>query len=317
MTRPKQIRADSGFFGAPAAFTLPELLMVVAILAILGAITAGGLAGAASRTKADTTKNTIRRLSDAILEQYASYEDVVLTVSPPSGRSRLQHVRLLMREQMPDCWADVAPSTNIPTPTTAIGRAYQRYKQSHPVASASVAGAYESAECLYMIITHSGLFPDFLESIRSDAVGDIDRDGRKEFLDGWGRPIAFRRWAPGFSSKPGVALSPVQQEDLQPYPNKNFPDPIDVEENDTTSYALIPLIFSAGPDEATNNALSGADGYGILDVGPAGWPTAVVTGTTAGQSPTTHPSGASVGAPNPDNPTAYKDNITNHALLVE
>lgn len=293
---------------APAAFTLPELLMVVAILAILGAITAGGLAGAASRTKSDTTKNAIRRLSDAILEQYASYEDLVLTVTPPMGLTRLQHVRLLMREQMPDCWADVAPSTNIPSPTTGIGRAYQRYKQSHPVASANVAGAYESAECLYMIVAHSGLFPDFLESIRSDSVGDVDRDGRKEFLDGWGRPIAFRRWAPGFSSP----LSPVQFADPA-----NSPDPLDLNGNDPTSYALIPLIFSAGPDEATNNALGGKDGYGILDVGTSGWPTAVVTGTTAGQSPTTHPSTASVGAPNPANPTAYKDNITNHDLLIE
>lgn len=293
---------------ARSAFTLPELLMVVAILAIMGAIAAGGLAGAASRTKADTTKNMIRRLSDVILEQYASYEDLVLTVNPTPPQTRLQHVRLLMREQMPDCWADVAPSTNIPTPTTGIGRAYQRYKQSHPVASSNVAEAYESAECLYMIVTRSGLFPDFLESIRSDSVGDVDRDGRKEFLDGWGRPIAFRRWAPGFSP-----YSPVQPPDPV-----NSPDPIDVDGQDSTSYALIPLIFSAGPDEATNNALGGADGYGIVDVGPAGWPTAVVTGTTSGNSPTTHLfSGNLVGAPNPSNPNAFKDNLTNHQLLVE
>ena len=32
-------------------------------------------------------------------------------------------------------------------------------------------------------------------------IGDTDGDGAPEFLDGWGHPINFLRWAPGFDSE--------------------------------------------------------------------------------------------------------------------
>ncbi len=37
-------------------------------------------------------------------------------------------------------------------------------------------------------------------SARAD-IGDTDGDGALEFLDGWGHPINFLRWAPGFDSQ--------------------------------------------------------------------------------------------------------------------
>jgi prepilin-type N-terminal cleavage/methylation domain-containing protein len=181
------------------AFTLIELLVVISILAILGGLAIGGLANSAKRGKAEATRFMVSKLSDAILDYYEDYEDLAGPMTLPTLRQR-------MREELPDCWEDVAPSANIPAATTAAGRAYADYKSG-------ASSSYASAECLYMIITHSGLFSDFLQDIRPEQVGDIDNDGKKEFWDGWKRPIAFFRWAPGFSdftSTSGPTFSGLQ-----------------------------------------------------------------------------------------------------------
>jgi len=291
---------------ARRGFTLVELLVVIIILAILSGLSLTGLARAGKKGNAETTKFMVGKLSDAILDYYETYEDLRLTLPT------LAAVRLRMREELPDSWTDVAPSTNLPAPTTAIGRAYMRYKATAPTPSPG----YASAECLYMIITQSGLFPDFMESVKPDRVGDIDNDGKREFWDGWGRPIAFCRWPAGFSQP----YSPIQVSDPVKYH-----DPVDIEAwpsltvSDTTAFAMIPLIFSPGPDEALNAPnSSGASGYGLVLSGTAGWQTNIVTGTTMGASPTTYQfTGGLAGAPDPANPDAYRDNITNHELLAD
>jgi prepilin-type N-terminal cleavage/methylation domain-containing protein len=297
-------------------FTLVELLVVVVILAILSGLSLTGLARAGKKGNAETSKFMISKLSNVILDHYETYEDLRLTL--PS----LADVRLRMREELPDSWTDVANDPSAiwltgtshitPGPTTAIGRAYMRYKATQPAPSPG----YASAECLYMIISQSGLFPDFMKTVKSDRVGDIDNDGKREFWDGWGRPIAFCRWPAGFSAP----YSPIQVNDPI-----NYHDPVDVESgplltvSDTTAFAMIPLIFSPGPDEALNapNA-SNSSGYGIVLSGTSGWPTGVVTGTVFGSSPTTYSfSDGLAGAIDPANATAYRDNITNHQLLAD
>jgi hypothetical protein len=162
-----------------------------------------------------------------------------------------------------------------------------------------------------MIVTRSGFASDAIESFRPDEVGDKDDDGAKEFHDGWGNPIAFIRWAPGFSSDPGGprSYSPVQIAD----PVRK-PDPCDVAtpRNDPSAFELIPLIYSPGPDEA----IGGSSGYGLLTSGPAGWPMApgaletdiCIRGDSDGKG--------LIGAPDPDNATAYRDNITNHDIMA-
>jgi len=135
----------------------------------------------------------------------------------------------------------------------------------------------ESAECLYLILgsiregDRTGL--DFFTE---DEIADTDGDGMNEILDGWGKPMAFLRWAPGFSISPGQDKMwgragvdddsngttddlgergwpgsddlAVSQRNI-PFSNK-APDPFDLLDADTrNTFALYPLIFSAGPDE--------------------------------------------------------------------
>lgn len=278
-------------------FTLVELLVVIAILSILGGLSLAALRGSAGRGKADSTRNVIAMLSDALLEQYESYEDLAVA----NARSPVEVIafRKRIREEMPDSWADVAPSANVPAAGYAASRAYQQYK-----AAISPSTAYAGAECLYMILTQSGLFPDFLDNFSSKFVGDIDKDGAFEFWDGWGRPISFIRWAPG-------AL-PTSRRDASTYH-----DPLDPYNTDATAFALVPLVFSPGPDESLNDPMSGVSGYGVLSVAETGWPDTALN--VSGTTPCTYNPGNKglIGARDPGNPDAYRDNISNYEKLFE
>jgi prepilin-type N-terminal cleavage/methylation domain-containing protein len=281
---------------ARSGFTLVELLVVIIILAILSGLSLTGLAQAGKKGNAETTKFVIAKLSDAILDYYDSYEDVALQIASPVSphTTRVATLRARMREELPDSWADVAPSTNVPAPTTAIGRAYQRYKAQYPDATNNT--TFQGAECLYMTITASGLFPDFMQFIKSDRVGDVDNDGAREFLDGWGRPIEFMRWAPGIP----YLLSGVQIPS-----HSDSPDPFDLWNDDPNAYALVPLIYSSGPDGATREAGM----YGLV-VAEDGWTNASLNNICSYK-----PKGSKVvGA---DSSQTYRDNITNHQLLVK
>ena len=287
----------------PNGFTLIELVVVTCILAILSSITIGAMRNASRNSRRDTTKFIVQKLNDAVMDRWEQYEDLAVQMNPTT-LPKLKKLRAIIREELPDSWEDVPDSTA--GATTPAGQSYVAYKNASPTPSA----AYAGAECLYMIITQSGMFPDFLERIRPEQIGDIDQDGKLEFWDGWRRPISFIRWAPGFPSE-------LQRQN--PDSDEFKYDPLDPYHVDQTSLALFPLIFSPGPDEALNDPLSAsASGYGLVSVAEAGWPDEALA-ATVGSSPCTYiPQGASstVGTPDPNNPQAYRDNITNHDLLT-
>jgi len=281
----------------PAGFTLVELLVVMVILSILGSLSLAGLNVGRQRSKADKTRSTIAKINSVIEEMHDSYR----TRLKGTTKAQLGQVRATIVEEMPDSWANV-----VATAATGPGKAYNRYRTV-----TSPDSNYQGAECLYMIVTRSGFSPDAIESFRPDEIGDKDDDGAKEFHDGWGNPIAFIRWAPGFSSSPSGSphYSPVQIADPARYP-----DPLDLgtPRHDPTAFELVPLIYSPGPDEAT----SGSSGYGILTSGTAGWPMVPLQLETGICERSDDTGKGLIGAPDPDNPSAYKDNITNHDLMV-
>ena len=49
------------------------------------------------------------------------------------------------------------------------------------ICRATLLPAYESAECLQMIVVRGGFAPDAVEQFRSDEIGDFDKDGAPEF----------------------------------------------------------------------------------------------------------------------------------------
>jgi prepilin-type N-terminal cleavage/methylation domain-containing protein len=309
-------------------FTLVELMVTIVIIAILASLSLAGLGVTRGRAKADATRSTIRKLNEIIIPHYESYMRRRVRPVGADKRAialnRLTALRELLTFEMPDNWADVA-STSAATATvsgaaipaasrTATVRAYGAYyvglntpagaRLETKAGNAVFTTSNGAAECLHMIVARGGFEPDILEAFRSDEIGDSDGDGVPEFIDGWGQPIAFLRWAPGFTPYSLV------QNAAETVPGNGVaanPDPFDPFRVDAAytlgtpmpAYALVPLIVSAGPD--TTLGLQMASGWSSL-----------LPLSTVVQS-----AGSTVGAATGINSTEHVDNISNHTFAAE
>jgi prepilin-type N-terminal cleavage/methylation domain-containing protein len=289
------------------AFTLVELLTVLIIVALLSSLTLAGLATARQRGKIDKTRSTIRKLNEIVVPHYESY--LRRRVPAANATDRLRAIRSLVMREMPDSWADVFSS---PQAVSDLAVDFD-YLKTGPVRSYAATrfalgnhpyfSNYGSSECLHMIVSRGGLEPDVMEQFRSDEIGDIDGDGAPEFHDGWGRPIAFFRWAPGYVG----SLSPIQIADPQ-----GRHDPFDPMRREPAAFALVPLIYSPGPDESRNDPLSNQQsGYGLVQIG--GWNAVDMARIFA----VVDDNGQRPGETDVANPRAYLDNVTNHDLITK
>ena len=305
-------RAAAQPAGLRRGFTLVELMVVFVIVTILAGLSLAGLAGSRQRARIDKTRTTIRKISEVIGPTYESYlrRRFVLTANIPNRRTlaqqKLYATRTQMAYEMPDTWKDVfdngasgvvasvlalnasrATTGPLVVPTASM-LAYADCKKNGVNWSKSNP-LYDSAECLYMILARSGLNPDIMEQFHTAEIGDKDSDGAPEFWDGWGNPISFLRWAPGFSS-------PVQL--------TTAADPMDPQKADSNGgYALIPLIVSSGPD--------GLPGLTTIDtVSSSGWIGLGVSQLFSAQ-------GKRVGTPDSIPAQDSLDNVTNHDLVTK
>jgi prepilin-type N-terminal cleavage/methylation domain-containing protein len=266
-------------------FTLVELLVTIAIISILLMFSLGAVFMAQESARGARTEAVIQKLHTLIIERWESYRTRRLPISTsgvnPSAAAvtRLTTVRQLMRVEMPDRYTDLLVGFTGPTDVVrnrpGLQAAYLRrlpgingnstFTQVQSVVedfiSPSIGAQNQSAECLYLIVT-VGLRGDDRAVFKDRDIGDTDQDGMPEFIDAWGQPISFLRWAPGFVS------------DLQPLNASNLPDPIEhhdpfdplrlqtslptakgqptVDSGESVpsawGFALVPLIYSAGPD---------------------------------------------------------------------
>jgi prepilin-type N-terminal cleavage/methylation domain-containing protein len=198
-----------------------------------------------------------------------------------AARARLNGLRSLMRMELPDRRTDIlnynanppqlqGVGTNVLGMTNAaLQRTYFRTAVRMLGGTPGNANTYgvlltggpsgagwteenEGSECLYLIIStmHDG-DKNALDFFLPGEVGDIDEDGMKEILDGWGRPIQFLRWAPGFTTTNGALTTQISD-------GASAPDPFDPLKVDPRwgagsgfrPYVLRPLIYSAGRDGA-------------------------------------------------------------------
>jgi len=195
--------------------------------------------------------------------------------------------------------------------------------------------SHQGAECLYLIVsaTRDG-DTSALDFFKDSEIGDTDDDGMPEILDGWKRPIEFLRWAPGFATgegadgRWGVALVDDDGQNgvddigeigwpgsddgsqLQPRDATNSPDPYDplkVDPRASATYALYPLIFSAGADMI----------YDISTELTSGTPVRYAFTCPPNDPFLTLPGGLQMGRPTDaggDGELNSFDNITNHLL---
>jgi prepilin-type N-terminal cleavage/methylation domain-containing protein len=225
-------------------------------------------------------------------------------------------------------YVDNSNSANDDTPVLpSATRAYRRRYQNRPPA-----GYYDSAECLYLWITT--LFPGAREQFTPSEIGDVDNDGWPEFIDAWGNPIKFLRWAPAFAESDIQAkawrydkaqdkwvvdlnaMDRASRDDHDPFD----PARVDLVQNPGNSYPprgwrLAPLVYSAGPDGIYGINVRPSDKYSgnpyavwngknwvSIEIGRPLDPR--VSGESDNQSATGPPSG--------NGPFDHQDNIHNH-----
>ncbi|MCE9604730.1 MAG: type II secretion system GspH family protein [Planctomycetia bacterium] len=238
-------------------FTLIEMLVVIAIIAILTSIFLGALSSSERLAKASRTRALIQKLHNVMMSRWDAYRTIRLPISLESNgasasagyagsestrfrqdmaRRKMLALRELVRMEMPDRYDDILfDSANFPvvlkSPSGAAIRpflwsAYNRKILSVKAGSTDptvsgmsssqfikmLAERYQSAECLYMIVT-LGVEDSSTstEHFSAKDIGDADSDGMFEFVDAWGIPIEFLRWAPGF-------ISPMQPMYSYPIP---------------------------------------------------------------------------------------------------
>jgi len=224
---------------SPRGFTLVELLVVIVILSILSSMVLMALANTQASAREARTRSTITKLDALIAAKWETYQTRRVPLKPSgnsrtnTAKQRVDAIRDLMRLELPDSHDDIKTAPSVVTARPAVSAAYlKRYNSA-----TSKTTQFEGAESLYLIVAYGLNDPDALSQFNDAEIGDFDNDGLPEFIDGWGQPISFIRWAPSF-------VSPIQNTDAA-----NNHDPFDPMKQYSNAYALYPLIFSAGPDK--------------------------------------------------------------------
>jgi prepilin-type N-terminal cleavage/methylation domain-containing protein len=213
-------------------FTLMELLIVISILAIMAGLTVAGLSAVVNDAREARSRAIIGKIDILLDERWEGYRTRAVPVRISAGTTplvaaqmRLSAMRALQRMELPDRRTDIVNfTTNPPSPEvsgvaamtqTSLQRTYFRLAvratggdPSTPASWTSLTNwsrQHEGSECLYLILSAmKDGDKSALDFFSADEIGDTDTDGMREILDGWGQPIAFLRWAPGYSQHPGL-----------------------------------------------------------------------------------------------------------------
>ena len=275
------------------AFTLVEMLLVGAIIVILAALTLVAVNKTRASAKETKTRATIQKLDVAMQQIFEMYENKFAVIrhrvthnypalpgeTKEETKKRQQKIathfiRDLMRMELPQSWAEVYDSEDTDSPlgpiTITLGGEDYTGEMSplldyYFAAYTNAKQTPSRAALLFLIIQN--LNPEALEAFHGSEVAAND-DGMLEFVDAWGNPIQFLRWAPAF---PGSDLQPdilalagyvpktkwednktwweedPSAQDAKQTAQGDYPDPMDEQWN-TVSWFLYPLIYSAGPD---------------------------------------------------------------------
>lgn len=208
------------------AFTLVELLTVVVIISILATLGTVAYTAAMQMARESKTRGTIQKLDAAIIPIFERYEERFERIlretlyfdgstwkNYTSGLSsddeallKIYMIRDLMRMEMPNNFTEVEYTNSLSgtNDATKYQIPYQINSTNYIVARSPVHQYYlnakntaseeQAAELLFLIIAN--LNPEALEGFSGTEIADTNGNGLMEFIDAWGRPIRFIRWAP-------------------------------------------------------------------------------------------------------------------------
>ena len=241
-------------------FTLVELLTVIAIIGMLGAISITTVRASIQSAKETQTRTTIAKIDNVLTACYEKYQYRRVDLSDAIGGSRwlngtprevaqlrLARIREILRCDFPCFYEELStpPSNGLMTP---LQQAINWTVSSHGGLGSDPDFDLANAELLYQVVMNAE--PESRGAFSEREVGDRDGNGLKEFVDGWGSPICWMRCAPGLeSSVRQPTKADIDAEiDAEGYivPDDSDPfDPMGVGDG----WFLVPYVFSAGPDE--------------------------------------------------------------------
>ncbi len=287
------------------------VIMILAIIAGMTMMALAGAAEQAREQRTRAIINKIDQLIREKYESYRT-RAVPVRIPPAlsgqtgggiySARVRLYALRELMRLEMPDRISDLCTAqevtdlqsgdstlnaianrndalrsvlfSGVQIPMPAIAKNYKR--QAQRIIAAGSNGwstSNQGAECLYLIISAmKDGDKSALDFFTDTEIGDVDADGFKEILDGWGTPIVFLRWAPGYTIENGAVTLQTSDFSLAPDPfdplkcDPRYRNPNSVQK----PYALWPLLFSAGKDKVFDVGVDNTAGQPLVYANTAG-----------------------------------------------
>jgi prepilin-type N-terminal cleavage/methylation domain-containing protein len=276
--------------------TLVELLITMTIISILAGLILGVASVAGEKARENQTRHVVQRIHQLLMERYDSYKtrrvrlsnsaqqqlDLAFKNRPAAqqgkaiAEARLYAMREMMLMEMPDRWSDVYLA-DLETASVPGQPIYLAGTDGRP-ARTELANVYlrrlltimnganppdvdtllenQGAECLYLVVTLATGDGEARGFFGENSIGDTDEDGALEFLDGWGNPISYLRWAPGLDSLIQLDANDFALSAGNPVDNPAWiqaatgdHDPFDMFRVDPAAFRLLPLVFSPGGDE--------------------------------------------------------------------
>ena len=334
-------RALPGVCRERSGFTLVELMTVIAIIGLLSAFSVTIVRSSIESAKETQTRTTIAKIDNVLTTAYEKYQyrRVDLTnyyrkystnrTLAEKTEYRIGKLRDKLRCDFP-CTPEELGFSSVENGSGSLKYTPIQAAIASAVSTATADGTLSSltyeeespagtveyrfianAELLYLVIMNAE--PEARSLFSEREVADVDGNGLKEFVDGWGKPICWMRWAPSLprSDRQPSIDSIRSQVGTNGVPDRYDADPFDplgLGYGGEVGWFLVPYVFSAGSDGLYGLKMPGMDG-------DTNWTNVeFVNNPFKGCSASSWaPSGyALVGQ---EINTSYKDNIDNHTLV--
>jgi prepilin-type N-terminal cleavage/methylation domain-containing protein len=189
-------------------FSLVELLVVIAVMAVLIALIVPATMGILRNGRIAATQATIKQVSSALNSRIEAWRRSKNTNDAHLSSMTLQVgtcsdatlTKILQRKEsfrryFPQTWAEVQSAWGLEYMGNSLASSVPG--PSQPPANVTTAERVESAEVLYWLLT-DGIVPgnSQVEAMTFTSANSRDTDGNGflEIVDAWGNPIRFWRW---------------------------------------------------------------------------------------------------------------------------
>lgn len=187
------IKRHSTSCRAKSAFTLVEIVVVIAIVTFLLALSASVLANALTIAKQRATQATITKVHGLLQQRVEAFNRALdrLNLAPSTAKLKRD---LGLGTAASDKACEILVRKQI-----FQSRFPQNFYEQDITISASAPHLRqtESSALLYWLLTKSeiyGVSPVDESEFSTSEVRDTDGDGLLEFVDAWGHPLRFYRW---------------------------------------------------------------------------------------------------------------------------